>query len=55
MASCALAADMPRWNIAKRIAFRFIFVYVLAVFLSPWNQVTGKFWNLFGLLETMAG
>jgi hypothetical protein len=50
MASADLAAEMPRWSVVKRIAFRFLFVYALAMFLSPFNQVSAIFWHHLGLL-----
>jgi hypothetical protein len=54
MASCELTAEMPRWNLAKRIGFRFLFVFFFLVLVTPFNRLGSILWSLSGLLETVA-
>jgi hypothetical protein len=53
MATVELTAEAPRWNPATRIAFRFLFIYLLLSILSPFSQLGGgALWYFSGLLET---
>ncbi len=57
MAMAESGAEAPRWSLAKRIGFRFAFVLFFVHFISPFNQLSGKFWvlsGLSGLLEAVA-
>jgi hypothetical protein len=53
MATVELTAETPRWNFAARVAFRFLFVYLLLSILAPFSQLGGgALWYHLGLLET---
>ncbi len=52
MATVELTAEAPRWNLATRIGFRFLFVYFFVSLIAPFNQLGGSMlWYFLGLKD----